>query len=91
MASSLDSLYRNLVGVNGIACKKWRSEAELIHIDENYIAHRMCGKCRGASNHKSGIDPIFNNLSVRHTDEQFQMFLSLFLLIDGQLEIKVPR
>ena len=33
----------------------------------------MCGKCRGASFHKLKIYPIFNNLRVGHTGEQFQL------------------
>ena len=44
MSSSLDLLSRNLVGVNGMVCKGCGSEAELTHIDENYVAHGMCGK-----------------------------------------------
>ena len=52
MSSSLDSLYRNLVGVNEIVCKGCESEAELTNIDENYVAHGTCGKCRGASHGK---------------------------------------
>ena len=39
MASSLDLLSRNLVVVNGMMCKGCRSEAELTHINENYVAH----------------------------------------------------
>ena len=42
MASSLDSLTRNLAWVNGMICKEYRSEAKLTHIDCNYTAHGMC-------------------------------------------------
>ena len=71
MVSSLDSLARNLVGVNRMVCKRCGSEAELIHIDENYVSHGTCGKCRDSSHWKLAIDPIFDNLRVGHMDEQF--------------------
>ena len=45
MVSSLDCLSRNLVEVNGMVCKECRSEAELTHINENYVAHGTCGIC----------------------------------------------
>ena len=45
MASSLDSLSRNLVEVNGMVRKECRSKTELKHIDENYGTHGTCGKC----------------------------------------------
>ena len=44
-----------------------------MHINENYIAHGTCGKCKGVSHRKLEIDPIFDNLRVGHTDEQFQL------------------
>ena len=71
MASSLDSLSRNLVGMNCMVCKECTSKAELTHIDENYVAHGMCGKCQDASHQKLEVDPIFDNLRVSHTNEQF--------------------
>ena len=71
MASSLDSLTRNLVGVNGMMFNQCKNETELSHIDENYIAHGMCIRCRGNSHHKLMINPIFDNLRVSHMDEQF--------------------
>ena len=47
MASSLGSLARNLVGVNGMMCNQCKSKVELTHIDENYVAHGMSsGACR---------------------------------------------
>ena len=67
MVDSLDSLSRNLVGANGMICKECGSEVELKHIDENFVAHGMCGKCRDASYHKLEINPIFDNLRVGHT------------------------
>ena len=42
IVSSLESLSRNLVGTNGMACKECRSEVELRHIDESYITHGTC-------------------------------------------------
>ena len=71
MAGSLDSLARNLVGVNGMMCNKCGSQAELSHIDENYIAHVNRAKCRGDSHRKLMINPIFDNLRVGHMNEQF--------------------
>ena len=35
----------------------------------------MCGKFRRASNCKLEIQPIFDNLRVSHTDEQFRLLL----------------
>ena len=62
MASSLDSL--SVSGMNGMVCEECRREAELMHIDENYITHRTCGKCGGAIHCKLEIDPIFNESVV---------------------------
>ena len=62
MASSLDSLSRNLVGTNEMMCRAQHecgSKAKFMHIDENYVAHGMCGKCGGASHQKLKIDLIF--------------------------------
>ena len=56
MSSSLDSLSRNLVGVNnGMVCEGCGSKAELTHIDENYVAFGACEKCPGASHRKLEI------------------------------------
>ena len=41
--SSLEMLARNLVGVNAMM-RDSKSERELTHIDENYIAHGMCSR-----------------------------------------------
>ena len=49
MASSLDLLARNLVWMNGMACKQCGSKTELMHINENYVTLGMCRKCQGAS------------------------------------------
>ena len=69
MANSLDSLARNLVGVNGMMCNRCRSQAEHSHIDEIYVAHVNCTKCLGDSYHKLMIDSIFDNLRVSHWDK----------------------
>ena len=63
MASTLDSLSRNLFGVNGMIYEGCGNEVELTLIDENYLAHRMCGKCRGVNYYKLEINPTFNSLS----------------------------
>ena len=76
MASSLDLLSKNLVGTNWMMCEKCEkcaSEAELIHIDENYVTHGICGKCGGDSHQKLMIEPIFDNLRVGHMNEQFRL------------------
>ena len=75
MASSLDFLSKNLVGTNGMTCEECRNEAELTHIDENYITHGACEKCRGASHCKLEIGPIFDSLRVGCRDEQFWLLL----------------
>ena len=46
-------------------CEECENEAELTHIDENYITHGTCGKCRGASYHKLVI--TMNLLRTVHT------------------------
>ena len=88
MVSSLDSLTKNLVGVNGMMSKECKSEVELTHIDKNYIAHGMCVRWRGDSHHKLTIHLIFDNLRVGHMDEQFQLLLRkgvyLYEYMDGR-------
>ena len=37
MASSLDSLSKNLVGTNGMMCEEGGSEAELTHIHDGRL------------------------------------------------------
>ena len=44
MASGLDSFTKNLVGVNGMMCKECKTQTELAHIDEDYVAHGQCRK-----------------------------------------------
>ena len=45
MASSLDSLSKNLVEMNGMMCEECGSKTELTHIDENHVTYGTCGKC----------------------------------------------
>ena len=71
MSGSLDLLSRNLVGVNQMVYKGCGSEAELAHIDEKYVTHGMCIEMPRCKPLKLGIDMIFDNLRVSHTDEQF--------------------
>ena len=62
-----------MVGVNGMVCKECGSEVELMHINENYVAHGTCRKCQGASHQKLKINLIFNNLRVSCTDKHFRL------------------
>ena len=71
MANSLDSLIRNSVGTNGMACKECGSETELKHINENYVTCGTYRRCQGVGYQKLDIDPIFDNLRVGCMDEQF--------------------
>ena len=50
-------------------------EAKLTHIEKSYVAHEICGTFRGDSHHKLMIEPIFDNIKVRHRDKQFQLLL----------------
>ena len=81
MASSLDALSSNLVGVSGMVCNDNECEGicEITHIDENYVGH---GKCKdrysGYSKHQLNKNFIFDsflNLRVSHNDEQFELLL----------------
>ena len=45
MASSLDSLTNNLVGVNGMSCNECGESCEITHIDKDYVAHGKCRNC----------------------------------------------
>ena len=79
MASSLDALSSNLVGVSGMACNECRGSCEITHIDEYYVAHGKCKDCYpGYSKHQLKKDSILNdfgNLRVGHNDEQFKLLL----------------
>ena len=77
MASSLDSLSSNLVGVSGMSCNECRESCDITHVDENYVAHGKCKKCySGYSKCQLSVNSIFNdfdNLRVSHNDEQFRL------------------
>ena len=79
MASSLDALSSNLVGVNGMVCNVYRDSCEITHVDEYYLAHGKCKKCYlGYSKSQLNKDSIlndFDNLGVEHNDEQFRLLL----------------
>ena len=75
MASSLDSLSRNLDGNNGMTCNQCKNEAELTQIDESYVTYGTCSKCGGDSLQKLEMGLIFDNLRVGHMDKQFRLLL----------------
>ena len=79
MASCLDSLTNNLVGVSGMVCDNCGGSCELTHIDEDHIAHGKCMNCySGYSKRQLNVDSIyrdFPNLRANHTDEQFRLLL----------------
>ena len=79
MASSLDSLTKNLAGVSGMPCNECGESCKITHIDENYIAHGKCKKCYLEYN-KRQLNKYytfynFDNLRVGHNDEQFRLLL----------------
>ena len=45
MASSLDSLSSNLVGVSEMDCDECGESCEFTHINEDYVAHVKCRNC----------------------------------------------
>ena len=80
MATSLDSLTNNLVGVSGMECDSCKERScEITRIDEDYIAHGKCKNCySGYSELQLNTGSIFNdfgNLRVGHNDEQFRLLL----------------
>ena len=79
MASSLDSLTNNLVGMSGMSCNVCGESCEITHIDEDYVAHGKCKNCySGYSKRKLNKNFIFDNflnLRVSHSDEQFRLLL----------------
>ena len=76
MASSLDSLMNNLVGVSGMSCNVCGESCEFTHVDENYVVHGKCKNCySGYSKHQLSVNSNFDNLRVNHNDEQFRLLL----------------
>ena len=79
MASSLDSLTNNSVGVSEMPCNECGESCKITHIDKDYIAHGKCEKCYfGYSKrqlNKYSIFDDFDNLRVGHNDEQFRLLL----------------
>ena len=76
MASSLDSLTNNFVGVSGMICDNCGGSCELTHIDEDYVAHGKCRNCcySGYGKCQLAVDSILNNYDG-HTDKQFKLLL----------------
>ena len=79
MASSLDSLMNNLVGVSGMLCNECGESFEITHIDEDYVAHGKCKNCYSEySKRQLSVNSIFDNLDnlrVGHNEEQFRLLL----------------
>ena len=77
MASSLDSLSSNLVGVSGMFCNECGGSCEFTHINKEYVSHGNCRNCySGYSKHQLSVNSIFDdfdNLRVNHNDEQFRL------------------
>ena len=79
MASSLDFLMNNLVGVSGMSCNVCRESCKFTNMDKNYVALGKCKDCySGYSKHqlkKYFIFDNFDNLRVGHNDKQFRLLL----------------
>ena len=72
MASSLDSLLSNPVGVSGMVCDNCRGSCEFTHVNEDYITQEKCRNCYSRySKHQLNILNDFDNLRDNHTDDQF--------------------
>ena len=79
MASSLDSLSSNLVGVSKMVCNECEDSYEITHMDEDYVVHGKCKNCySGYNKHQLNKNPIFDNFlnpRVSHNDQQFRLLL----------------
>ena len=76
MASSLDALSSNLVGVNGVVCNVCGESCEFTHTDKYYVAHEKCRNCYSGYNKcQLSVNSNFDNLRVSHNDEQFRLLL----------------
>ena len=77
MASSLDSMTNNLVGVSGMVCNVCGESCEFTHVDEYYVAHGKCKNCYSGYSkcqlNKYFIFDDFDTLRVGHDDEQFRL------------------
>ena len=89
MASSLDSLTINLVGVSGMPCNECGESCEFTHMDENFVTHGKCRNCySGYSKRQLNKYFIFNdfdNLRVGHNDEQFRLLLRKGVYLYGYM------
>ena len=79
MASSLDKLSANLVGVSNLLCddKECASDCSLENIDENYVTHGKCPKCDVGCMRQLDKDSLIKNFKSMYTgdDEQFRLML----------------
>ena len=76
MASSLDPLSSNLVGVSGMFYNECGGSCEFTHIDKDYVAYGKCRNCySGCGQHQLSVNSIFDNLRVSHNDEKFRLLL----------------
>ena len=80
MASSLDSLSSNLVGVSEMFCNVCGGSCEFTHINKDYVTHGKCRNCySGYSKRQLSVNSIFFddfvNLRVNHNVEQFRLLL----------------
>ena len=76
IASSLDSLTNNLVGVSGMPCNVCEESCEFTHVNENYVTHGKCKDCYSRySKRQLSVNSEFDNLRVSHNDEQFRLLL----------------
>ena len=79
MASSLDALSSNKVGVSEMVCNECKDSCNLTHIDEDYVADGKCKNCYSGYSkcqlNKNSILNDFDNLRVGHNDEQFRLLL----------------
>ena len=76
MASSLDSLTNNFVGVSGMSCNVCVESCEFTHVDEYDVAHGKCRNCYSGYNKcQISVNSEFDNLRVSHNDEQFRLLL----------------
>ena len=80
MATSLQSLTNNLVGVGEMKCNLCKEDCDLAYIDECYVVHAECMKCHTGYNKRQLNEKVildnFLNLRFDHTDKQFRLLLT---------------
>ena len=78
MASSLDSLSSNLVGVSNMKCATCSKDCEFTQIDSDYVAHGKCkNSCSGYSKRQLNREEIYENFHnmCEDDDEKFRLLL----------------